>query len=211
MMGYLISLTRRIHIKHCQKLHRERLRNMKPAIDNKPPKRHNHLRKNMKREQMMEERFAQIERENRLLLEKMSYIMQRNTLDNKSSALKYGQSLNKAFRKRELQRITQENQAILRRIQAREPNYNHLDWEESRRKNEQYLKNIVEYPLLDASRQAATRGGEGAQSMGQLPALDDEYQRQSRERMQSSMHHSMSQQSMGAPRRQGGMGLTPLN
>ena len=46
------------------------------------------------REQMMEERFAQIERENRLLLEKMSYIMQRDTLDNKNSAMKYGRSLN---------------------------------------------------------------------------------------------------------------------
>ena len=179
---------------------------MKPAIDNKPPKRHNHLRKNMKREQMMEERFAQIERENRLLLEKMSFIMQRDTLDNKCSALKYGRSLNKAFRKRELQRITQENQAILRRIQAREPNYNHLDWEESRRKNEQYLKNIAEYPLLKNQRPGAATWGPGTQSMGQLPALDDEYQRESRERMQ----HSMSQQEFGG-HRQGGRGLTPLN
>lgn len=177
---------------------------MKPAIDNKPPKRHNHLRKNMKREQMMEERFAQIERENRLLLEKMSYIMQRDTLDNKCSALKYGRSLNKAFRKRELQRITHENQAILRRIQAREPNYNHLDWEESRRKNEQYLKNIAEYPLLKNKMggQAAT-WGPGTRSMGALPALDDEYQRESRERMQNSMSQSSLQ-------RHGG-GLTPLN
>ena len=175
---------------------------MKPAIDNKPPKRHNHLRKNMKREQMMEERFAQIERENRLLLEKMSYIMQRDTQDNKCSALKYGRSLNKAFRKRELQRITQENQAILRRIQAREPNYNHLDWEESRRKNEQYLRNIAEYPLLKSKAGQAATWGPGTRSMGQLPALDDEYQRESRERMQSSMGQS------GLQRHRG---LTPLN
>jgi hypothetical protein len=42
------------HIEHCQKMHRERLLNMKPAIDNKAPKRPSHLKSNKKREQMLE-------------------------------------------------------------------------------------------------------------------------------------------------------------
>lgn len=37
-------------------------------------------------------------------------------------------------------------QAILRRIQAREPVYNHYQWEEERMQNEKYLRNIMEYP-----------------------------------------------------------------
>ena len=65
------------HVKKCQENHRRKLAEMKCQIDNKPPKRHPHLRKNLKKEQLMEERFAEIERDNRLLLEKMSYIMRR--------------------------------------------------------------------------------------------------------------------------------------
>merc|ERR1711988_1532257 len=83
--------------------------------DNQAPKRHPHLRKNLKKEQLMEERFAEIERDNRLLLEKMSFIMRHNSLDNENP-MQYAHSLNRESRKRELQRITRENQSILRRI-----------------------------------------------------------------------------------------------
>lgn len=184
------------------------------------------------------ERFATIERENRILLSKMSEIMQKNTLDNKNKSIQYSHSLNKGYRQRELRRITNENQvrhvcacacahllahvpgyccrqtpfqlfvvahttspvvhlcvvrccrcccdrvraavrwratfhggwvaatngspplsplsvacvlplthqAILQRIQRREPVYNHYQWEEERLANERYLKNIMEYP-----------------------------------------------------------------
>jgi len=51
------------------------LRNMKCSIDNKPPTTQRHLKRNAKKEALLEERYASIERENRLLLEKMSYIM----------------------------------------------------------------------------------------------------------------------------------------
>lgn len=48
---------------------------MKPAIDNKPPPKYVHLAQNLKKQQMDEERYSQIERDNYLLLDKMSYIM----------------------------------------------------------------------------------------------------------------------------------------
>ena len=73
----------------------------------------------------MEERYAEIERDNRLLLEKMSYIMRHSSLDN-DNQMQYAHSLNREQRKRELQRITRENQNILGRIQAAEPTYDHL-------------------------------------------------------------------------------------
>lgn len=62
-------------------------------------------------------------------ISRQSDIMQKNTLDNINDSMQYSHSLNKAYRKRELQRITAENQAILRRIQQREPVYNHFQWE----------------------------------------------------------------------------------
>mmetsp|Transcript_11971 Transcript_11971/g.21212 ORF Transcript_11971/g.21212 Transcript_11971/m.21212 type:complete len:174 (+) Transcript_11971:117-638(+) len=132
------------HVQMCQDKHKQKLREMKCSIDNAPPKRHSHLHKNLKKEQLMEERFAEIERDNRLLLEKMSYIMRHNSLDNVNTSTQYGHSLNKEQRKRELQRITKDNQAILRRIQHSEPTYDHLSWLEEARRNEQYMKNICE-------------------------------------------------------------------
>ncbi len=72
-----------------------------------------HLQQNLKRHQLEEERYSQIERENYLLLDKMSYIMTHpQLLDEKfmGPPVTYGKSLNKEFRKRELMRITEENQ-----------------------------------------------------------------------------------------------------
>jgi len=96
--------------KKCQDIHKKKLNTIKSCIDNSEPNRPTHLRKNLKKEQMKEERYATIERENRILLEKMSFIMQHDTLDNKNGSIKHGHSLNKGLRKRELQRITSENQ-----------------------------------------------------------------------------------------------------
>lgn len=104
---------------------------------------------------MKEDRYAEIERGNRILLEKMSTIMQGEKLDNKNQSIAYSHSLNKGQRKRELQRITSENQAILRRIQMREPTYDHLQWEEDAKKNERYAANIREFPPSDSFEQLA--------------------------------------------------------
>lgn len=51
------------------------LRDMKCSIDNKCPRAATHLKTKAKKNALMEDRFAQIETENRLLLEKMSHIM----------------------------------------------------------------------------------------------------------------------------------------
>ncbi len=78
-----------------------------------------------------------MERDNRKLLEKMSHIMQtRGHVDNHndyeqkryafiSSQVLIRCSLNRDKRQRELLEISQQNQAILERIQARGANYSH--------------------------------------------------------------------------------------
>ena len=217
---------------YCQRLHQKRLRTIKAAIDNKAPKRPSHLRKNLKREQMMEERYATIERENRLLLEKMSAIMQGgHGIDNKLRKPKnVGSSMNKSYRKRELQRITQENQAILRRIQACEPSLNRAVWEEDRRQNEKWLRNICENPFVlrgNVGRSSRQRAGKnypddlyetdmGAMSGGgmgtsqSLPRLDPAYQAQSQQRMQNSMSQGDLDYEPRAGSRGNGQRLEPL-
>ncbi len=223
------QVAQRKYDEYCQRLHQKRLRSIKAAIDNKAPKRPSHLRKNLKREQMMEERYATIERENRLLLEKMSSIMQGNHgIDNKLRKPKnVGSSMNKTYRKRELQRITRENQAILRRIQACEPSLNRQVWEEDRRQNEKWLRNICENPfVLRAGRSMRRRGrrsqmeypddgydmqmdvGMDENMMGSrsLPRMDPEYERSSRERLK----HSQSALEFQPPTGSRGGQLAPL-
>jgi hypothetical protein len=66
-----------------------------------PRHRYIHLEQNLKKQQMDEERYSQIERENYLLLDKMSHIMTHpQLLDEKymGAPVTFGKSLNKEFR-----------------------------------------------------------------------------------------------------------------
>ncbi|XP_077978084.1 uncharacterized protein CFAP97D2-like [Glandiceps talaboti] len=120
--------------------HRKKVQNAKPVIDDKPPKIYMHLVLKLKKLQMEEERLATIERDNRILLEKMAHIMRtRGRVDNRNN---YEQkSLNKTKRQRELLIITHENQAILKRIVPKEPHYNHIKWEDEWRANSMEASN----------------------------------------------------------------------
>jgi hypothetical protein len=82
-------------------------------------------------------RYNEIDRENKILLNKMTKIMEKT---NSLSGNNRTRSLNKDNRKRELLRITMENQAILRRLQEKQSNYNVIKWEEQRIENEQLIK-----------------------------------------------------------------------
>ena len=72
--------------------------------------------------------------------------MQHNTMDNVNKSRKYAHSLNREQRKRELQQITEENQSILRRIQMKEPTYDHLKWEAEAEENFKFGQMTREYP-----------------------------------------------------------------
>eukprot|EP00912_Choanoflagellata_sp_UC4_P001816 UC4_evm6s1162 len=125
--------------------HRKRVKNQKSCIDNKPPRTYMHLHLKLKKLQLEEERLATIERDNRILLEKMSRIMRSGgAIDNRNDY--EHKSLNKSARQRELLRITHENQAILKRIQTREPAYHYEQWEDEYTVQEGYAANIRKYP-----------------------------------------------------------------
>lgn len=57
-------------------------------------------------------------------------------------------SLNREARKRELLKITMENQAFLRRLQDKQPNYNVYRWEEEEQERKKILRNICEYDYI---------------------------------------------------------------
>lgn len=132
-------------------LHLRRVQNVKPTVDNKMPVVCNmeHVKINVKREQTLEERYREIDEENRILLGKMSDIMNKQPAALSVGGQSFGpKSLNKDARKKELLRITKENQSILKRIQQAQPVYNHVEFECSRAKHEAYLNNISEFPRV---------------------------------------------------------------
>lgn len=135
--------------------HRQRIKQMKSQIDTQVPMvcHLDHLRNNLKREQLLEDRYYTIDRDNKILLQKMSEIM---TKPGCSTGMKKSESspasLGRDKRKQDLMRMTRENQAILNRIQQAQPVYNHVAWEDAYKRSGQYLKNKAEYPICLPSR-----------------------------------------------------------
>lgn len=62
------------------------------------------------------------------------------------STLAFKKSLNREARKRELMKITRENQVILKRLQEKKPNYNVTRWAQEDVQRRKILHNICEYP-----------------------------------------------------------------
>lgn len=125
--------------------HRRKVRDAVPMVDTKAPPTYMHLHLKLKKLQLEEERLATIERDNRILLEKMSYIMRtRGRVDNRNN-YEY-KSLNREKRQRELLRVTKENQAILYRINMRRPEYSHQKWQNDWEENQKFIDNISHYP-----------------------------------------------------------------
>jgi len=108
------------------------------TLDNRVPdtKKMAHLARNFKKEQMMEERFSDIERENGILLGKMTRIMTHSGMSatfqkdqpSRGDAVP-GRSLNVEARQRELARISGSNEKLLARILERKPEFSCKQWE----------------------------------------------------------------------------------
>jgi hypothetical protein len=104
-----------------QRIHAEKLKNIQGRVNTGSPAKFSHLRFKAKRDQILEDRLTEIERENRILLEKMSSIMSKRQSKEGSLAVR---SLNRTARKERMRRITLDNQALLKRLQEKSPCYN---------------------------------------------------------------------------------------
>jgi len=166
-------------------------------VDTRPPQTYMHLHLKLKKLQLEEERLATIERDNRILLEKMSYIMRtRGRVDNKNS-YDY-KSLNREKRMRELLRVTQENQEILKRITLRKPEYDHRKWQRDWEENQQFMDQIAAYPRdwwKQEEKEQGSQDKSGSQSArSQQNSSRSEKQRSSRQSSRKGSTASVNEQ-----------------
>eukprot|EP00462_Mataza_sp_D1_P001357 CAMPEP_0175092946 /NCGR_PEP_ID=MMETSP0086_2-20121207/2733_1 /TAXON_ID=136419 /ORGANISM="Unknown Unknown, Strain D1" /LENGTH=335 /DNA_ID=CAMNT_0016365841 /DNA_START=63 /DNA_END=1070 /DNA_ORIENTATION=- len=164
--------------KYTMNSHKQRLGSIKATIDTKSPKVYPHLINRAKKEQMLEERYTQIEHENRILLKKMSRIMRTTSMDNLN--LVKPKSLNSVVRKNELRRIMAENQKILTRIQGRKPYYDRREWDKHEVNHSKFLDNLRDKPvktlplLNDKYANAGRSHSAGAKRLLLAPIEDEE-------------------------------------
>jgi hypothetical protein len=102
-------------------LHQSNVRNAKSRVDLRSPSKFRHLKFKAKNLALQEERYSEIERENKILLGKMNQISNTNSL---KQLPRLSKSLNKEARKRKLVQITVENQAIGKRLSQKKSAYN---------------------------------------------------------------------------------------
>ncbi|KAL5264330.1 hypothetical protein ACHWQZ_G005431 [Mnemiopsis leidyi] len=135
--------------------HRTNILFAEGRIDNAAPKTYMHLHLKLKKLQMEEERLATVERDNRILLHKMSNVMRtKGTVDNHIDNKYIHKSLNKIKRQRELEKIAWENKAIHKRIAAQGTRYCRDVWLDEWRVNERYMANICTFPQFWYDRMA---------------------------------------------------------
>ena len=143
--------------KRLRQVHLSRLRKTRPTIDTSLPKGFSKKKggglirkKNLKREQQMEERHSAIERENRRLLEKMSSVMTSKTLDNKLAAkYRHFNTVNGPARKKWQEKIKLDNEHNKKLINNTQAFYQTKVWEVEREAME---KQIIYFCTITAGR-----------------------------------------------------------
>eukprot|EP00286_Rhodomonas_abbreviata_P019432 CAMPEP_0181300852 /NCGR_PEP_ID=MMETSP1101-20121128/7111_1 /TAXON_ID=46948 /ORGANISM="Rhodomonas abbreviata, Strain Caron Lab Isolate" /LENGTH=241 /DNA_ID=CAMNT_0023406117 /DNA_START=158 /DNA_END=880 /DNA_ORIENTATION=+ len=140
-------------VSHLHDLHRKKVEGMtshlvKLGFSTKPKTIPKVVRANLKKRMREEERLAEIEAENARLLGQMSKIM---LAPDTLSRLKKPpvSSLNIVTRRREMERVTNDNLRILKNLEAAPSYYNHRVWESERKETEHILTYIGLYPYQD--------------------------------------------------------------
>ncbi|KAM9301058.1 LOW QUALITY PROTEIN: uncharacterized protein CFAP97D2 [Morus bassanus] len=124
--------------------HKKRIQAAKPLVDTSAPAIYSHLHLKLGKQKVEEDQLSVTERDNHLLLEKMSCVMRTKGQTNNKNDYK-AKSLNGEKRKQELWRVNQENRAILDRITKSQPQYQ-VQWHEDWQQAEKYMANIARYP-----------------------------------------------------------------
>lgn len=103
-----------------QDQHIRAIQQQKGLVDHRPPLEHPHLAKKLKTKKLQEDRAAEIQLENRILLQKMLNIDTKHSDLNPNALQKERvrpRSLVAAAQRREYDRITEENHRLLKRLQ----------------------------------------------------------------------------------------------
>ncbi|KAJ7984424.1 hypothetical protein DPEC_G00354700 [Dallia pectoralis] len=128
------------------KYHMDRMHNTKQMVDNTAPRTYLHCHLKMKKIQMEQERLMELERINRVLVCRIALIMgTKGGLDNWN---KYQPkpSVNADLRKRDLVKISLENQDILKKINMTKSVYDHKTWLADFQVTRGYVHRLSKYP-----------------------------------------------------------------
>jgi predicted DNA-binding protein YlxM (UPF0122 family) len=95
--------------------------------------------------------FLNIEFDNKLMLERLAKVIQNKSIDNEihqsvDMHAKFKAKLGLTQKRVQMQKLTAENQRILKRIQEVPPAYNHLEWEEDAKRKEHIKRCMALYP-----------------------------------------------------------------
>ncbi|KAJ8383528.1 hypothetical protein AAFF_G00219780 [Aldrovandia affinis] len=156
-------------------MHMKKVQSAKPTVSTAPPQTYSHLQLKMKKLTLEEERMSIIQRDNKMLLEKISFIMRTTgRIDNRNYY--ENRSLCGKKRQQELLRVTKENQTIVERLSRCGSRYSSRQWHEDWLRTERLRESIARYPRstsleksrLKSSRVStqvhATKGGKGERS-----------------------------------------------
>ncbi|XP_060594031.1 uncharacterized protein LOC132748437 isoform X2 [Ruditapes philippinarum] len=122
------------------KLHQQKINNVKHRLDVTEPKKQNHLILRLKQIQKEEERQAEIDHENKILLNKMTHVLKYGgNIDNWNNY--ESRSLNYPFRERQNEEIARENIGIARRLETVKPKLTINKWEKDYQQHK-YLKRL---------------------------------------------------------------------
>ena len=148
---------------------------MGPTLNSGPPRAHP---LSNKREKDKLREFANIEFDNKLLLERLAKVVQQKTIDNeihKSVAMhaQFKKKLGLTKKRLEMQKLTEENQRLLKRIQEVPPAYNHLEWEEEAKQRDIVKRNMAPHPEFyeRQDKEAATKKLARQRSKAGLPSI----------------------------------------
>ncbi|KAJ3053440.1 hypothetical protein HK097_004254 [Rhizophlyctis rosea] len=146
---------------HAKNLHLRKLKEARASVDNKVPRRYPHLEMRLKRLQIEEERLYEIERSNHILLDRIAFqLVNASQVSDLEQARRIAHvedelgghwnaagTLNGPKRRKDWEKIQNENMTILQRIEDKAPYYDRRKWLEERHKSLSYLANIAQYPL----------------------------------------------------------------
>ncbi|XP_027021785.1 uncharacterized protein CFAP97D2 [Tachysurus fulvidraco] len=128
-------------------IHNKKVQSAKAKVNTTPPKIYNHILLKRKKKMMEEERLSTIQRDNRMLLDKISHIKQTSgQIDCRNEYV--NKRLDTDKRQEALLEIVKDNKIILRRLAQCTPYYSVQVWNEQWIKTLDVMKSIGRFPPL---------------------------------------------------------------
>eukprot|EP00927_Polykrikos_kofoidii_P079265 TRINITY_DN76050_c0_g1_i1.p1 TRINITY_DN76050_c0_g1~~TRINITY_DN76050_c0_g1_i1.p1 ORF type:complete len:193 (-),score=22.43 TRINITY_DN76050_c0_g1_i1:76-654(-) len=105
-------------------------------------------RYNLKKERILEDRYGEIDRDNRILLKKIKENISKKAPLFEDGPKNVPSSLNIGTRKKEMLEITKENQRLLKAMKGVKPVYSAKGWAKNDQRNADLLRNCSAFPVI---------------------------------------------------------------